>query len=194
MPRKRQKTDADRPTYRPPASIAVPKELEPFFDRMELRRIVARYGMHNVQFVLALIAEEQRREMIERRSQEIRDAWKEKMRPMAPTRLPHVGVPSTRESRSKPGYRSHREEGLDKLIRKQERARELEDGLAVILESRNDLRKAQFTEIVHRATEGQTAADIAVALGISVRTVESRLAEVRQSAVAKEEKELASAG
>ena len=178
--------------YRPTAPMIAPERLEPFLDQLHLRRIVSRYGLTDVQLALALIAEEQRREMVERRSQQIRDAWKEKMRPMAPMRLPQVAVPSARESRGKAGYRNHREEGLDKLIRKQERARELQDGLAVILESKNDLRKPQFMEVVLRAMEGQTAAEIAAALGISVRTVESRLAEVRQAAVEKEEKELAS--
>jgi len=193
MPRKRPKTELDRPAYRPTARMIAPERLEPFLDQLHLRRIVSRYGLSDVQLALALIAEDGRREMIERRSQEVRDAWKEKLRPMAPVRLPHAEVPSARESRSKPGYRSHLEEHLDKLIRRQERARELQDGLAVILETNNDIRKAQFAEIVHRATEGQTAAEIAAAIGISVRTVESRLAEVRQAAVEKEEQELASA-
>lgn len=183
MPRKRQKTDADRPVYRPSAPTTVPKELEPFFDRLELRRIVERYGMHNVQFVLARIAEQQRREMIERRSQEIRDAWKEKLRPLGPIRAPRpvAGRRWHRHTRT-------REESLDNVIAHQARLRELEKGLNVMLERAIHLdSKHQFVEIVDRTKAGETAAQIAGALGISERTVETRLAELRKAAVTEEE-------
>lgn len=194
MPRKRPKTAADRPVYRPSAPMDVPQALEPFLDGLALRQIVERYGLHNLQLALDRIAEEHRRELVERRSQEIRDAWKTNTRPLAPIRIPHVSVMRTaRESRSASGYRGHREEGLDSLIRKQARARELEDGLAVISDRGvHPEKRAQLVQIVDRANAGESASEIAAALNVSVRTVEGRLAELREAAVVHEELESAS--
>jgi DNA-directed RNA polymerase specialized sigma24 family protein len=92
-------------------------------------------------------------------------------------------------------YQKHREEKLDSVIRDQTRARQIEDGLGAILaaESRVDeWKRNEYTEIVDRTLAGDTAQQIAVALGLTLRTVERRLSEVRQAAVAKEEKALAS--
>ncbi len=189
MPRKRPKTAADRPVYRPAPAPIVPGVLEPYLDGLELRRIVERYGVANLQLALSLIAEQHRREMVERRSQEIRDAWKENARPLGPVRIPALsGLRSSRDARNSPRYRGHREEHLDKLIRIQQRERELEAGLAVIMESNADSwKKKELADIVHRATSGQTSAEIAAALGTSVRTIENRLSELRQAGVSKEE-------
>jgi len=189
MPRKRPKTAADRPVYRPAAPVPVPDALEPFLDGLALRQIVERYGLQNMQLALNLIAEQHRRELVERRSQEIMDSWKTNLRPLAPIHIPHVsGVRSARESRSTAGYRGHREEGLDALIRKQARARELEDGLAVITERGvHPEKRAQLEQIIDRANAGETASEIAAALRVSVRTVEGRLAELREAAVVREE-------
>jgi len=75
MPRKRPKTAADRPTYRPPSmpSIGVPEELQPFLVAMATRHVVEQYGLDNVQVVLgAMIAERARRELIDRRTSAVR--------------------------------------------------------------------------------------------------------------------------
>jgi hypothetical protein len=188
MPRKRPKTAADLPTYRPTPLRALPEELEPFVDGVALRQIVERCGVENVQLVLSLLAEQQRREMIERRSQDTRDAWKEKLRPIAPIRIPRLpALHSSRDARSSPGYRRHREENLDKVIREQQRARELENGLAGVLSGGiDDWKKQQYAEIVDRTKAGETAAQIAAALDVSERTVEGRLAELRKAAIAQD--------
>ena len=183
MPRKRPKTAADRPTYRPTAPLSVPQKLEPFLDGLELRRIVQQYGLQNVELALALIAERQRREMIERRLQEIRDAWKQNVRPRGPIRIPRaVGGRQWRR------HNQTLEQHLDNVIFHEARIRELEDGLAIVLDqigggSFARLRKrAQLMDIVSRVKDGETAAQIAKALHVSERTVENRLAELREAA------------
>lgn len=127
--------------------------------------------------------------MIERRSQEIRDAWKEKLRPLGPIRAPRPASGRTwhRHARS-------REQSLDNVIAQQARLRELEKGLSVLLDCaiHTDL-KHQLIEIVDRVKAGETAAQIAAALDVSERTVAERLAELRKAAISQEEEALSAA-
>lgn len=182
MPRKRPKTALDRPMYRPSAPRAVPEPLEPFMDGMELRRIVERYGLDNLQLALALIAEQQRREMVARRCRDTQDAWKENARPIAP-----VSIPSAVAGRQWHRRTQTLEQHLDNVIYQRARVRELEDGLALMLDELGDgslaclRKKAQLREIVSRIRDGDTAAQIASALHISETTVENRLAELRKA-------------
>jgi len=183
MPRKRTKTAADRPAYRAPAPTPLPQELEPYLDALHLRRIVQQYG---VQRVLELIAEQQRREMVERRAQETMDGWKSNMRPLAPIRVPRAVASQTWHR-----CNQTREQSLDNVIAHQTRIRELELGLSVILEQAVPTEfKHQLIEIVDRVRAGETAAQIAAALDVSERTVAERLADLRRAAVTEEEEEL----
>jgi hypothetical protein len=97
MPRKRQKTDADLPTYRRPSSppLPVPEDIEPFLAGVGLRRIAEQFGVANVQLVLEAIAKQERRELIERRSRETLDAWKAGARPMAATSAELIALPAS---------------------------------------------------------------------------------------------------
>ncbi len=184
MPRRKPKTAADRPPTKVPTPMALPPELEPFVAGMELERIVQRFGVEDIQLVLNILAEQTRRELIARRSSEVRDAWKTNVRPLGPVQIPHLSALRTsRDSRRSPGYRRHREEHLDGVIRKQARVRELEKGLAVMQEQCIDVcRKEHLRQIVERASAGATAMEIAAALGIGERSVEARLAELREAA------------
>lgn len=181
MPRRKPKTAADRPPTKVPTPMALPPELEPFVAGMELERIVQRFGVEDIQLVLNILAEQSRRELIARRSSEVRDAWKTNVRPLGPVQIPHLSALRTsRDSRRSPGYRRHREEHLDSVIRKQERAGELEDGLAVLLERGLDAWECrELSEIVTRVAAGETTKQIARALDTSERTVERRLEELR---------------
>src|SRR5258707_10222164 len=128
MPRKRSKTEADRPNYRPPSTpqIAVPERLEPFLAGIELRRIVEVYGVANVQLVLGVMAEQARREMIEGRSRETLDLMKAKARPMASISVPGLAqLPSSDKRRRARRYRRHREAAIDTTILQQQRVREI---------------------------------------------------------------------
>jgi hypothetical protein len=175
MPRTRPKTALDRPHYRPsPPPPQVPEGLEQYVDGLVFRQIVERYGVQNVQRALELIAEHQRREMIERRSQEIRDNWKENVRPLAAIRIPRLpAIPTA----------LHREERLDSEIKQQARARQLEDGLAVLVErgGLDEWERRQLTAIVAATNAGETAEQIAAALGVSARTIWYRLESVRNA-------------
>lgn len=180
MPRKRPKTAADRPTYRTTARPPLPKELEGFSDGLQLRAIVQRYGLSDVQRVLAILAEEERRELTERRCSETLDAWKSNTRPLAPIRIPRLpSIPPAAAQRSRHGKSA--EEMLDAVIRQQTRKRELEDGLAV-MHLENDWRRSQIVEIAERTIAGETAKEIAESMGVSDATIERRLKEVREAA------------
>jgi hypothetical protein len=48
----------------------VPEHLEPFLAGIELRRIVEKYGVANVELIVGVMAEQARREMIAQRSRE----------------------------------------------------------------------------------------------------------------------------
>jgi hypothetical protein len=195
MPRKRPKTAADRPTYRPPSmpTIAVPEQLQPFLAGIAIRHIIDRYGMDNVQVVLgAMIAEQARRELIDRRTSETLDGWKTNMRPMAAATTAGPGpLPTSDERRRTQRYRRYRQESVDSVIQRQARDRELEAGLAAILEREETIPgyRQQVTEIVDRVEAGQSAARIAQELGVSPSTVERRLAEVRKGALVSVEAE-----
>lgn len=181
MPKKLLKTAADRPpVYRAPSPVPVPEELEPYLDELQLRRIVQQYG---AQRVLEFVTEQQRRQMVERRSQAMMDAWKEHLRPLAP-----VQVPRAVSGRTWHRHNQTREQSLDNVIAHQARLRELENGLAVLLECAIPTElKHQLIEIVDRTKAGETAAQIAAALDVSERTVGDRLADLRKAAVSEEE-------
>lgn len=165
--------------------MALPTELEGYQDGLELRRIVQRYGADDVQLLISILAEQNRRELIERRCSETLDHWKQNVRPLGPVRIPRLStLRSSRESRSVPGYRGHSEEHFDRIIRKEARTRELEDGLAVMLERRLDeWERRELSEIVDRVAAGETAKQIAQAQDVSERTVERRLEELRAAGV-----------
>lgn len=157
MPRKRPKTEADRPS--------VPEHLEPFLAGVELRRIVEKYGVANVQLIVGVMAEQTRREMIARRSRETLDLMKANVRP-AQTALTVDKEPT--------------------------RANQLEDGVAHILETQPDSwQRRQLVEIADRVKAGMSAAQTAYEVGVSTRTVERRLAEIREAAAAAEMEALA---
>jgi hypothetical protein len=189
MPRSRRKTEADRPTYRPPSNS--PSYLTPFLAGRLLRRIVEQCGMNNVRAVLGAMGGPPR-ELIERRCSETLDGWKSGMRPMvaATVEAPAPLMPSD-ERRSIPGYRRHREAAIDSIISKQARDRELEDGLAVILERKERVPgyRRQVVEIVDGIEAGQTVAQIALGLGVHPRTVERRLVDIRKAAAVSAEAE-----
>jgi DNA-binding NarL/FixJ family response regulator len=183
MPRKRlKKTEADRAVYRPPARLlAVPKQLEAFADGVKVRGLLEKHGF-NVSVILAALAEQARLELVERRTREMQDAWKSNQRPLGPIRVPPLPkLESSRVLRTRRRYQKHREEKLDRIIRLQTRARELQDGLAVILgrSGMYDFERREYSEIVRRAIDGETAKQIAEALGMSERTIEYRLQAVR---------------
>lgn len=194
MPPKRPKTADDLPTYRKPVlpPLALADDLEGFLEGLQLRRIVEKYGVDNLRLVLSVIAEQARRELIDRRRRETQDAWKAGMRPLAyatPPKLPTLQpVDQRRRSRR---YRRHREEHIDCTIREQARLRQLETGLAIILEKelvgwhRNEL-----VVIVNGVKAGMTTAQIAQDLGCSVSTVELRLTKLRNATVTGEVEQL----
>lgn len=188
MPRARRKTEADRPTYRPPSNS--PTYLTPFLAGRLLRRIVEQCGMNNVRAVLGAMGGA--RELIERRCSETLDGWKSGMRPMvAATTAEPAPLATSDERRKSPGYRRHREAAIDSIISKQARDRELEDGLAVILERKERLPgyRRQVVEIVDGIEAGQSVAQIAQGLGVHPRTVERRLVDVRKAAAVSVEAE-----
>jgi DNA-binding NarL/FixJ family response regulator len=189
MPRKRLKTAADRSIYRPPSTppLAVPDQLQPFLAGMEIQRIVTKYGVANVQLVLGVIAELARREMVEQRSRETLDLWKSNVRPLASVTMPELASLTTSEKRrSAPRYRRHREAAVDTTIRQQTRVREIEAGLAIILEKEPDgWYRRELVDIANSVKAGETVAEIADGLSISVSTIERRLAELREAACAK---------
>lgn len=165
--------------------MPVPTELEPYIAGMELRRIVDLYGLQNIQAILGLIAERNRRELIARRSGEMLDAWKANIRPLAaPVKIPDLSTLRTARNSRVPGYRGHLEEHLDRIIRKQARAQELEDGLAAMT-GIDSWERRELTEIVDRSIAGETAQEIAQALPMKLRTVERRLEELREAGVRK---------
>lgn len=196
MPRKRPKTAEDLPTYRKPAlpSLAVPEHLEPFLAGIELRRIVEKYGVGNVQLILGVLAEQARSEMIDRRRRETLDAWQVNMRPLAPATIASLpSLKTSKERRATRRYRRHRQEGLDFTIRQQARVRQLETGLAIILEKEPEgWHRSELVGIVNGVRTGMTAGQIAERLGCSTSTVERRLAEIRQAAISAEVEQLAS--
>lgn len=187
MPRKRPKTEADRPTYRASSTppLAVPDQLQPFLAGMEIQRAVQKYGVANVQLVLGVIAALARRELIDERRREILDAWKSKMRLLVSATAPQLPSLQTSDARRRQRrYRRHREAEMDSTIRQQTRARELEDGLAILLESGADAwYRRQLDEIVERAKAGETATQIGRELRVSTRTIERRLSEIRNAAL-----------
>ncbi len=193
MPRKRPKTAEDLPTYRKPAlpPLAVPEHLEPFLAGIELRRIVEKYGVDNIQLILGVLAEQTRREMIDRRRRETFDAWQVNMRPLAAATIASPpSLKTSEERRATSRYRRHRQEGLDFTIRKQARVRELEIGLAIKLEREQDSwHRRELIGIVNGVKAGMTVAQIARELGCSASTVEHRLAEIRNAAVVAAEAE-----
>jgi hypothetical protein len=162
---------------------------------MALQRIVKEYvkeyGVDNVGALLdAMIAQEGRRELIERRASDTRDAWKVNMRPMtAATTAELAPLATSDERRRAPRYRRHREEEIDAQIRKQARDRELEDGLAVILERQERMPgyRNQVAEIVDRVEAGQSVAQIAQEMVIHTSTVERRLRDIREAATVSDE-------
>jgi DNA-directed RNA polymerase specialized sigma24 family protein len=176
MPRKKRKTDLDRPVYRPPSPLAA------FTAGVALGRIVDQCGMADVRAVL---------ELIERRCSQTRDAWKTNAKPMTAATAELVELPTATERRRAPGYRRHREDAMDSAIRRQERDRELEAGLAVIVEREERIPgyRAQVAEIVDRVEAEQSVAQIAEEMGIHPSTVERRLRDVRNAAVASAEAE-----
>jgi len=186
MPRQKLKSEADRPTHRPPSTppSAAPGQLEPYLAGMEIQRIVQKYGVANVQLVLGVMAELARREMIEQRCRETLDLMKAKVRPMASATIPELTpLPSSAKRRTAPRYRRHREARIDTTIRQQQRVRELEAGLAVILESEPDgWYRRELVDIVNGVSAGRTVAEIASGLGISISTVENRLVDLREAA------------
>jgi hypothetical protein len=161
---------------------------------MQLHRIVEQCGMENVQAVLgAMIAERERCGLIERRASDTRDAWKVNMRPMvAATTTEPAPLAGSDERRRARRYRRHRGAAIDSFIRKQARDRELEDGLAVILEREERIPgyRSQAAAIVDRVEAGQSVAQIAYELGVSSSTVEGRLRDVRKAAAADEAEQL----
>jgi hypothetical protein len=185
MPLKRPKTAADRPTYRPSSTppLAVPDQLQPFLAGMEIQRIVYKYGVANVQLVLGVIAELARREMVEQRSRETLDLWKSNVRPLASATTPELAsLPSSDERRRTPRYRRHREATVDTTIRQQTRVREIEAGLAVILEHEPDgWERRELVDIANGVKAGKTVAEIADELGVSVSTIERRLTDLREA-------------
>jgi hypothetical protein len=187
MPGKKSKTAADRPPYRPSLTVpvALPEQLEPFSAGFQLGRIVTQIGVDNVRLVLDALAEQERRELIERRASETRDLWKQNMKPMAAATIVVPPTLATSDDRRRtPRYRRHRQESVDAVIQQQERDRELEAGLAVILERKEKIpgHRAQVTEVVDRIEAGQAVALIAEEMGLSPSTVERRLADVREVA------------
>jgi hypothetical protein len=107
------------------------------------------------------------------------------MRPMvaATIEAPAPLMPSD-ERRSIPGYRRHRQAAIDSIISKQARDRELEDGLAVILERKETIPgyRRQVVQIVDGIEAGQSVTQIAQELGVHASTVERRLVDVRKAA------------
>jgi hypothetical protein len=194
MPRTRKKTEADRPTYRPTRPpLSVPEDLEPFLEGVELRRIVEKYGAVNIQLVVEMIAEQARRELIDRRSRENLDAWKANMRPLAAATTAGLESLDTSDARRRAvRYRRHREEEVDVRIREQVRVRQLEDGLSIILEREPDSwERRRLVEFVDGVRAGKPVAQIALEAKVSAATVESGLREVRNARVAAEAEQLA---
>jgi hypothetical protein len=194
MPRKRPKTADDMPTYRKPIlpSLPLADRLEGFVEGIQLRRIVEKYGAQGVELVLDLIAEQTRRELIDKRRRESQDAWKANVRPLgaAAPRLPSLQTVEQRRSTRR--YRRHREESIDYTIREQARVRQLEAGLAIILEDDPDgWHRRELVDIVNGVRAGMTVAQIALDLGCSVSTVELRLTKLRNAAVTGEIEQLA---
>ena len=178
MPRRRPKTAADRPTCSVPSPRLAPEAIEPFLAVLEFHRLVKTYGAADVQAGLNVIAEHERHLMIERRSSQMLDAWKSETRPVSPVRIPRaVGGRQWRR------HHQTREQRLDKMIFEQARLRELDAGLSVIQGSHIDeWKKREFAQIVNLIDSGQTAKQIAEALGVSERTVEGRLKDLRDAA------------
>lgn len=158
MPRKRPKTEADRPNYRTPAMppLAVPEHLEPFLAGVELRRIVEKYGVANVELIVGVMAEQARREMIAHRSRETLDLMKANVRP-AQTALTVDKQPT--------------------------RANQLEDGVAHILATEPDSwQRRQLVEIADGVQAGKTLAEVAQEVGVRLRTAERRVAYLKKAA------------
>jgi len=195
VPRKRPKTAEDMPTYRGPILRPLPlaDRLEGFVDGIQLRRIVEKYGAQGVELVLAIIAEQTRRELIDRRRRENQDAWKTNVRPLGPAAAPRLpSLQTVEKRRSTRRYRRHREESIDYTIREQARVRQLETGLAAILENEPEgWHRSELVGIVNGVRAGMTTGQIAHELGCSVSTVERRLDEIRSAAVAAEIAQLA---
>jgi hypothetical protein len=186
MPRRRPKTAADQAIYRAPAlrPLDVPNDLEPFFAAVELRGRVEKLQAADSNGLQGILAEHARGKLIERRSAETLDAWKTSVRPLLAAKRNYLPELATSEAnRTTAGYRRHREEGMDALIRRQIHTRELEAGLTAILERDADgWHRRELVEIVDKSNAGSTAAEIAAQLGIGTRTVERRLAEIRNAA------------
>jgi hypothetical protein len=195
MPRTRKKTDADRPTYRPTSQPV--NEQEQFLAALagaNLRHIVDRYGRANVDAVLDAIAVDARRQLNDRQRLEIQDLWHAQARPLIPVSVPRVdSLASSDERRRAQRYRRHREEDVDASIREQVRVRQLEHGLAVILEREPDSwERRRLVEFVDGVRAGRPVAHIALEANVSTATVERGLREVRNARVAAEAGELAS--
>jgi DNA-directed RNA polymerase specialized sigma24 family protein len=196
MPRKGPKTSDDLPTYGKPIlpPLALADDLEGFLEGLALRRIIHKYGVDNLQFVLSVIAEQARQELIDRRRRETQDAWKSNTKPV----LAYATAPSLPalrpldERRGSRHYRRHREEHVDSTILEQARVRQLETGLAFILESEPEgWPRNELVAIVDGVRAGLSVSEIAQDLGCSVSTVELRLAKLRNAAVSGEIEQLA---
>jgi transposase len=84
---------------------------------------------------------------------------------------------------------------VDSVIREQVRVRELEDGLAVILEREPDSwERRRLVEFVDGVRAGKAVAQIALEAKVSAATVERGLREVRNARIAAEAEQLASPG
>src|SRR5262249_32726663 len=118
------------------------------------------------------------------------DDFKAGARPWMPARTMPLPLLATLAARRRqPRYRRHRQEVLDSKIRQQARVRQLEAGLAIILERESDSwHRRELVAIADGAIAGLTATQIAQTLGISTSTVERRLAEIRNAPVAAEAK------
>jgi hypothetical protein len=149
--------------------------------------------MDNVKAVLgAMTVQPQLRELVERRGSEMRDAWKSNAKPMTAATAPELApLPPSEQLRRAPGYRRHREAGIDAVIRKQERDRELEAGLLVVLDRSETMPgyRSQAAEIVDRVEAGQSVAQIAEEMAIDASTVVRRLRDVRKAAAVAAEAE-----
>ena len=124
MPRQtKRKTEADRPIYRPPnfdAAIRLAgRARRAVLAGVELRRIVEEFGMSNVQAVLgAMIAQQGRRELVERRAQlRLVTTGKSKYaRPIVAATTGELAPSATSDERRKePRYRRHREAEIGAL-------------------------------------------------------------------------------
>jgi DNA-binding NarL/FixJ family response regulator len=114
------------------------------------------------------------------------------MRPLVAATTAELATlkPSDERRRAK-RYRRHREAEIDSQIRKKKRDRELEAGLAVILDRAEQIPGygSQVAAIVDRVEAGQSVAQIAQELVVHTSTVERRLRDVRKAAVASAEAE-----